>query len=369
MPEIDAVAGRYGWLLQRCMETASCPNIMDVVSSSEYWNQRASLKTTDVLGQFDAWIPRNVRMYLVAGTQHSSAPSAPGENICQQATNPNDWSAYERALIVALEEWVLEGKEPPPSQIPTLAEGTLVQPDAPHIGWPAIPGVNYTGRINALTLVDFGPAFDAKDMTGILADRPVVIPDKKYVVLVPKVDADGNEVAGIRPAALQAPTATYTGWNLQRAGFAEGELCQNTGSYILFPRTKAERDALGDSRLSLEERYGNHAGYVEAVRQAANRQVTQRYLLPEDATAIIDLAEKSDVLQPMFFRRDIRVPERPVMVVPADPGGTQTRLPVFKCSSPASGVSCEASPIPQIGGPPAGADFSPTSWRCMAAYQ
>jgi uncharacterized protein (TIGR03437 family) len=321
MPENDTVAGRFGWLLERCMQTASCPNIIDVVSSSEYWNQRASLTLTDASGQFDAWIPRNVRMYFVAGTQHSPAPSAPSENICQQPTNPNDWSAYERALMVALEQWVLENKEPPPSQIPRLAEGTLVQPDAPQIGWPKIPGVNYTGRINALPLVDFGPAFNAKDMTGILADNPVVIPDKKYAVLVPKVDADGNEVAGLRPAAMQVPIATYTGWNLQRAGFAEGELCQNTGAYIPFRRSRAERDAVGDPRLSLEERYGNHAGYVEAVRQAANRLVAQRNLLPDDAKAIIEGAEKSDVLQPVFFRKDIPVPERPVMVAAGDFNG------------------------------------------------
>lgn len=299
MPETDTVAGRFGWLMERCMETASCPLIIDVVGSAEYWNQRASLKTTDTSGQFDAWIPRNVRMYLVAGTQHSPAPFPPNADICQQLTNPNDWFPYSRALTVALEQWVLEGKEPPPSQIPTLAEGTLVQPDAPHIGWPKIPGVNYTGRINALPLVDFGPAFNAKDMTGILAEKPVVIPDREYAVLVPKVDADGNEIAGIRPAALQAPIATYTGWNLQRAGFAEGQLCQNSGSYIPFRRSKAERDAAGDPRLSLEERYGNHAGYVDAVRQAANRQVAERYLLPEDAKTIVDRAEKSDVLQPV----------------------------------------------------------------------
>jgi hypothetical protein len=325
MPEMDAVAGRYGWLLERCMETASCPNILDVVSSSEYWNQRASLKLTDPSGQFDAWIPRNVRMYFVAGTQHSPAPSPPSENICQQPTNPNDWSPYERALIVALEQWVLEDKEPPPSQIPTLAAGTLVQPDALHIGWPKIPGVNYTGRINALPLVDFGSAFSPKDITGVLADKPVVIPDKKYVVLVPKVDGDGNEAAGIRPVALQAPIATYTGWNLQRAGFAEGELCQNTGAYIPFRRSKAEREAVGDPRPSLEERYGNHAGYVEAVRQAANQQVALRYMLPEDAKAIMAVAEKSDVLQPLFFRPDILVPEGPLVVTAGDFNGDGRR--------------------------------------------
>jgi alpha/beta hydrolase family protein len=295
MPEIDCVAPRFGWVLQRCMETASCPNIIHVVSSSEYWNSRASLTATDVLGQFDEWIPRNVRMYLLSGTQHSPAAAPPGRGICQQLMNPNDWSPYHRALLVALEQWILEYKEPPPSQVPSLAEGTLVESDAASIGWPNIPGANYTGRINALPLVDFGSAFDARDMTGILSDKPAVIPGRAYTVLVPKVDADGNETAGIRPSTVQAPVATYTGWNLQREGFAEGELCQNTGSYIPFRRSKADREAVGDPRLSLEERYGDHAGYVDAVRQAVTRLVTQRFLLPEDAKAMIEQAEKSNV--------------------------------------------------------------------------
>ncbi len=296
MPEIDCVAGRFGWAMERCMETGSCPRIVHVVSSSEYWNSRASLTGTDVLGVFDAWIPRDVRMYLVAGTQHEPASSPPGRGICQQLTNPNEWRPHLRALVVALEEWVLEGKEPPPSRIPTLAEGTLVASDAASIDWPDIPGVKYTGRINALPLVDFGSDFDANDMSGVLGERPAVIPGKAYTLLVPKVDADGNEIAGIRPATVQAPIATYTGWNLQREGFAEGELCQNTGSYIPFRSTRAEREAAKDPRLSLDERYGNHAGYVEAVRKAADRLVSQRLLLPADAQAIIAEAERSNVL-------------------------------------------------------------------------
>jgi hypothetical protein len=123
----------------------------------------------------------------------------------------------------------------------------------------------------------------------------VVQTGKDYAVLVPIVDADGNEIAGIRSTSVQAPLATYTGWNLRQVGFDQ---CQANGSYIPFAETKAERDATGDPRPSLEERYGDHEGYVEAVREAADRLVAQRFLLPEDAAAIIKAAEDGDVLVP-----------------------------------------------------------------------
>jgi hypothetical protein len=212
--------------------------------------------------------------------------------------NPNDWYPYARALLVALEQWVLEDIEPPASEIPTIAEGTLVESDARSIGWPDILGVNYSGRFNALPLLDFGPYFDAEHISGVLGDRPAMVPGASYKVLVPRVDADGNEIKGIRPAGIQVPTATYTGWNLQAPGFAEGELCANIGSYIPFLKTKAERAAAGDPRPSLEERYHDHAAYVAAVRRAVDSLVARRLLLPDDAKAIIAQAEASTVLRP-----------------------------------------------------------------------
>ncbi len=298
MPEYDPLAGRFGWLLERSMETGSFPKIMHVLSSSEYWNQRASLALTEMNGQYDAWIPGNVRIYHVAGTQHTPAASPPAKGICQQLMNPNDWAPNLRALLVALERWVLEDVQPPPSEMPTIAGGNLVDADGRSIGWPDIPGVNYTGRFNALPLVDFGPGFNANDASGILGDSAAVVPGMSYRVLVPRVDADGNEIAGIRPTGVQVPIATYTGWNLQTQGFAEGELCSNTGSYIPFFNTKAERIAAGDPRLSLEERYRDHAAYVEAVRLAAGRLVSQRFLLPDEANSIIAQAEASTILVP-----------------------------------------------------------------------
>ena len=76
--------------------------------------------------------------------------------------------------------------------------------------------------------------------------------------LVPKVDADGNDVGGVPSVLRQAPLGTYTGWNVTAAGFDKGRICLLNGSFIPFAKTKAERIASGDPRPSLEERYGSH---------------------------------------------------------------------------------------------------------------
>jgi hypothetical protein len=165
------------------------------------------------------------------------------------------------------------------------------------IGFPAIPGVTYTARALVPEALDFGPQYRALDQSGILALPPHLLASGAYRPLVPKVDADGNETAGVRPTALQVPLGTYTGWNLRRAGHGAGELCGLSGSFISLARTKAERDASGDPRLSIAERYGTHDGYVAAIRVAAGSLRDARLLLPEDADRLIREAETSDVLR------------------------------------------------------------------------
>jgi hypothetical protein len=296
-PVFDPVAERTAGLLDRCRVKGACPKIIQTVSSTEYWQGRMSLDTTEALGQNDLDIPDNVRIYHFASTQHGPA-ATPNLGICQQLSNPNPYFEARRALLlVALEHWVLEGIEPPSSQFSTLSEGTLVPSDKESIGWPDIPGVKYTGLLNELTLLDFGPEFNHRDESGIITEPPTVVASRDYAVLVPKVDEDGNEIAGIRSTTLQAPLGTYTGWNLRRAGFAEDEVCGLQGSFIPFRKTQAERMEAGDPRPSLEERYGTHEGYVEAVRAAAEELVTERFLLPEDAERLVQQAEDSDVLR------------------------------------------------------------------------
>jgi hypothetical protein len=156
--------------------------------------------------------------------------------------------------------------------------------------------MTFTGLAASVPLLDYGPEFRAVDESGIISTNPPVMRGE-YPVLVPQVDEDGNEIGGLRSTSILAPIATYTGWNYRRAGFAEGELCSLFGSTFPFATSRAEREMSGDPRLSLEERYGNHEGYVASVRAAADGLVADRYLLSEDADAIVAAADGSDVLR------------------------------------------------------------------------
>ncbi len=271
-----------GWLA-RCRETKSCPKIMHWDSASESWQGRNSLLVAGPFGEKDVPIPANVRLYYFASTQHSPAVR-PDRGFCQQPTNPLSYIETQRALLVALQQWVALNVPPPPSSFPRISDGTLA-PALPQStqGFPMIPGVRYIGRVNDLSLTD-------------RSTQPFNhVSNKEYVVLVPKVDKDGNDIAGIRSVNLQVPLATHTGWNLRAKGFIEDELCYHSGQYIPFPKTKAEREKNGDPRLSIEERYKDQADYVQQVNRAARSLVEQRLLLVEDAERIISEAARTGI--------------------------------------------------------------------------
>jgi hypothetical protein len=154
----------------------------------------------------------------------------------------------------------------------------------------------YTSLFNRQLFLDYGPHL-GRGKIEVHPPRP--IKRGEYRILVTKVDADGNDLAGIRLPAVQVPVATYTGWNLWREGLAEDELCGLFGSYLPFARTKEERMRSGDPRLSLEERYKDLDDYVRKVSGAARSLVEERYLLPEDAARIIEKAKKC----PLFAAR------------------------------------------------------------------
>ena len=295
----DHLSGKTGGRSERCTASHTCPMRFEVNTANEYWCKACSLLHTDTQGN-DLPDPENVRFYLLSGLSHGVGDITDKKKD-QQFTNGVTPYAAHRALLVALDEWVSQGITPPKSKVPRRARNAAVAvansgsqtgcvPQA-ELGWPNIPGVTYNGLITTRYLLDFGVDFDS----GILSNYPPsVVGRPAYPIFVSRVDGDGNEVAGIRLPPVEAPVATTTGWALRRAGFSENEGGESDGQHIPFRATKAERIAVGDPRLSLEERYQDHAGYVKAVTKAAQRLERERFLLPADAQRYIEAARASD---------------------------------------------------------------------------
>jgi hypothetical protein len=299
----DDLSGRTGGLSARCTASNTCPKAFDANSANEYWVKAGSLLHTDTRGN-DLRDPDNVRFYLISGLSHGVG-NVTSMGSCQQFLNPTSPFPALRALLAALDQWVTHGTEPPQSQVPRRADNTMVKavPRPGHqtgvvpqdaLGWPTIPGVTYTGLITTRYHLDFGPMLDK----GIVSNSPPSLAGRPaYPIFVSKVDRDGNEVAGIRLPPVEAPIATTTGWALRRAGFGENEGCEASGQHVAFKVTKAERMAAGDPRLSLEERYNDHDGYVAAVRKAAEKLQQQRLLLPADVQQYVERVQASNVLR------------------------------------------------------------------------
>ena len=311
MPMEDPLTGRTDGILRRCLKTNSCPKIVHMATALEMWEGRQSLGLTDPLGRYDLREPGFIRTYIFGSTQHGGATLMTGSRggpfgDCAQQTNPNSDLEPRRALWKAFTDWVRVGTPPPPSAVPRVRDGTLVP--ASQVRFPAIPANGYEGIIrsavkvptlpNTLAVRNYGPLFRSTDESGIITvEPPTVVGSRGYTVLVPAVDEDGNDVAGRLSIATLAPLGTYTGWNFGRGDRWPDRMCPLQGSFIPFARTQAERLAVGDPRLSLEERYGNAQGYVAAVRAAARRLIEQRFLLPEDADRLINEAAVSEILR------------------------------------------------------------------------
>lgn len=275
------------------------PKVIHTDSGTEWWQFRSSLVDTDEDGTRDIHQPGNVRRYEFSGTQHfvpkgATPTHGTGNRQCQQLSNPTHYGASARALIVDLDEWVRYGKPPPHSRVARIADGTLVPPDQASTGFPHIPGVTYTGRFNGSGDRDFGPRVEGN--SGVIDNLiPVVL--STHRVLVPKVDAIGIDIAGIRQPEAAAPVATLTGWNTRTPEFTDGDLCDLNGMFIPLHRSKGDRLAAGDPRPSLEELYGTHDGYVAAVAAVAHGLEADRLMLQEDVDAYIRAASDSDVLR------------------------------------------------------------------------
>lgn len=270
--ETDPLTGKAGSLFHG----GGCdPKLMDVNTSGEYWKKGASLAHTDPLGTRDAELPADARAYLITGTHHGARQGTTTDRgPCLYPVNPQNPVPFLRALLSALDTWVSEGTPPPDSRIPRIADGTLR--DGNNTGFPKLPGVRPMEDIN-----DVDPPGDWVDL------QP---PTHRYQPRVSRVDANGNEVAGIIGPDIAVPLGTHTGWNRFRSPLPEDAMADRYGSYFAFAKTRAERERTGDPRLSLEERYPSQADYVARVAAATEALVKARLLLPEDALHYIELA-------------------------------------------------------------------------------
>lgn len=290
----DRVTGQTAGRLDACRRTDTCPKIIELNSENEYWSKGGSLLTTDTAGNdLDLEDTPGVRYYLMSSLPHAAGIVA---GICQQPQNPLTAGPVLRALLVDIDDWVSNGTRPPDNRVPQRSTGTLI-PSLPQsgMGFPSIPGVSYNGILHTRDLLDFGPQF----RHGILTNLPPILVAVPYPVFVPKTDADGNDLAGIRLPDISVPIATYTGWALRASAPGDPvpiiDGCDASGQRIPFQKTALDRLATGDPRPSLQERYPDHATYVQLVTQAAQQLQAERLLLDMDVQAYISAASAAQV--------------------------------------------------------------------------
>jgi len=290
-PQTDPISGRSGDTLARARAQGCVPKIIFTQSSTEYWSRAASLLHSDVEGKKDIALPENVRVYLVASAQHlGGGPHTRGS--CQQPRNVlDDRTPILRAMLVALDRWVSGLAEPPASCYPRIDDGTLVDLAAWRRSFPKIPGVGLPPDYYRPSRLDFGPRFQSEGIADIVPPRM----GEPFRTLIPAVDADGNDRAGIRLPDVAVPLGTYTGWNLRTATSGpEGILTRLDGMYLPFATTKQQRLAQGDPRPSVCERYPTRAAYLARMTEVTLKLHREGFLLAEDAIFILTAAAQRD---------------------------------------------------------------------------
>lgn len=304
-------------ILDRCSASGTCPKIVEHFGSAEVWALKMTTEWVGTAADTDIPVPANVRRYYIASSSHGGgvggfdsslsptpSPACPGNNFGTGVlpANPMPHTETVNAIRARLRSWVMKGTAPPDSVWPLLARGELVDANKTAMGFPTLPSLRPTipepDFIMPVLDYDWGPQFNTTDASGVPTNAPPPI-RRAIKMRVPRVDADGNEVGGVPVVLADAPLGTYLGWNITAGGarpFHQGQICNYVGGMIPFAKTRAERLATGDPRLSLEERYATHEGYVAAVKKAAARALRMGFLLAEDAEALVQQAAASHVL-------------------------------------------------------------------------
>jgi hypothetical protein len=289
-PEKDPITGETVGLLDRATAEHVVPKIFFSNTSYEYWGRACSLIHTSAEGKSDAEISDSVRIYHFTGLQHFSGPfpaeRGQGDLLGQEPQSPLPVHYFWRAMIANMDAWVRSNTLPPASSYPKIADGTLVP--LRDYAFPSIAGVNKPHEANRAYRLDYG----ANWREGILSIQPPNV-GESFSVLVPQVDADGNERDGVRLPELTVPLATYASWNLRDASIgAPDQRVSFEASYIAFPKTPAERQKTGDPRQSIVERYTSREGYLSRYAKALDELVKQRWILPEDREAVLHRGEQ-----------------------------------------------------------------------------
>ena len=290
----DPATGDNRGLLDHVRANGCMPKLIHSNSGMEYWWSGASLAHTTVDATRDFDPPDDdVRAYYLSGTQHApgalplTTATADGFQA-RQPLNTLNYRPLMRAFLSVLDRWVRDGAEPPPSRVPRLDDGTAVTRESLEATWRAIPGSAWLAQLPQRLRLDYGPDPDG----GVLSYPPQE--HGAYPVLVSSMDEDSNEVASIRLPDVAVPLATYSGWNVRHEAMGSPGLMTSGaplfGTTLPLPRTAVDREASGDPRRSIDERYASKDDYLAQVRAAALALVDQRYLLAEDVDGCVEVA-------------------------------------------------------------------------------
>jgi hypothetical protein len=276
-------------LLAKARDARVTPKIFYTFSSTEYWARAGSLTHTTEEGLADAPFAATSRLYFMAGTPHASGglPLSKGRDQYRQFVNFAEQRWVSRALLLELDAWTRGDREPPPSQYPTIAKGELVPLE--DVRFPKVPSFPFAAYMPRVWRMDYGPQYRA---TRVISVEPPTT-GEPFRVLVPQVNADGNDVGGIRMPEVAVPLGTYTGWNVTSPQLSELRYLSGlVGGFEPFTKTTEQRTSNGDARLSIAERYDGRSDYLDTVTRAANDLVRQRFLRVEDLPAVLKSAER-----------------------------------------------------------------------------
>jgi hypothetical protein len=289
-PETDSLTGESGGLLDVATKQNVVPKIFFSNTSYEYWGRVCALIHVTPDGLHDATISPGVRIYHFTGLQHFSGYFPPdkgkGDLDGQEPESPLPVRYFWRAMIVNMDAWVRSNVAPPDSSYPKIADGTLIPFEKYRA--PAIPGLRRPHEATAAYRLDFGP--DWRD--GILSVQPPKV-GEAFPVLVPAIDADGNERDGVRLPEISVPLASYLSWNLRDPSIgAPNERVAFELSFVPFPKTEADRVKSRDPRRSIADRYEDRDDYFTRFTNALDKLIQQRWILPEDRSAMLQRGEE-----------------------------------------------------------------------------